>query len=158
MGTRADFYAGRGAGARWLGSVAWSGTVEGLAGKPGGQAILDATTEAEFCAAVEQHIRSRADGTLPEQSWPWPWDDSGSTESVFAFDAGAVFFIAPMPCREAGVGRWVDVRSPHAPRDLEPLAFPDMSALTNFATDERSGLGLAIGVPLKTAVKMALRD
>jgi hypothetical protein len=58
MGTRADFYVGRGESAEWLGSIAWDGY---------------------------------PDGIDPEMGWPWPWDDSGTTDYAYAFEDGAVY-------------------------------------------------------------------
>lgn len=108
MGTRADFYVGRGRNAEWLGSIANDGYPEppGLKescpmsckhspahhgmGRTGdwGLRILGATNEADFREAVNQFIGRRKDGTGPAQGWPWPWDDSRLTDYVYAWDNG----------------------------------------------------------------------
>lgn len=156
MGTRADFYVGRGANAQWVGSVAWSGTPEGIATK-GGRAILEATTEEAFRSAVRRHLQSRTDGTLPEHGWPWPWDSSSNTDYVFAFDGNEVLAARPMANKKSDTCRWFNAQTFRATRrSPEQAVFPDMSSIGSFATDERSGLGLAIGVPLSQAFALAI--
>jgi hypothetical protein len=66
MGTRADFYIGRGKDAEWLGSVAWDGYPHGF-DRPG---LMDATTEADYRAAVAAELDSREDATKPTDGWP----------------------------------------------------------------------------------------
>lgn len=83
MGTRADFYVGRGARAEWLGSIAWDGYPEGI-----DHGILTAETEDAFRERVSQFL-TREDATLPERDgWPWPWETSYLTDYVYAFDGG----------------------------------------------------------------------
>jgi hypothetical protein len=43
MGTRADFYIGRGESAEWVGSVAWDGQPSGMP-----EPLLTATTKGDF--------------------------------------------------------------------------------------------------------------
>lgn len=85
MGTRADFYVGRGDKAEWIGSIAYDGDPEDYDG------ITSSTTEADYREKVSKELASRDDATLPEQGWPWAWDDSGTTDYAIAFDAGRVF-------------------------------------------------------------------
>lgn len=86
MGTRADFYVGRGTNAEWLGSIAWDGYPDGI-----DAAILATTTEPEFREKVSTFL-NREDGTLPERDgWPWPWKTSYLTDYVYALDEGHVF-------------------------------------------------------------------
>ena len=85
MGTRADFYIGRGEKAEWLGSIALDGYPDG---DP--EPLLDVSDEAEFRQKVTDLI-SCGHGTTPEQGWPWPWKDSGLTDYAYAFDAGIVW-------------------------------------------------------------------
>lgn len=47
MGTRADFYVGRGEQAQWLGSIGWNGYPEGI-----NKEVLIARDEGIFRAAV----------------------------------------------------------------------------------------------------------
>lgn len=83
MGTRADFYVGRGETAEWLGSIAWDGyPTEDK--KP----IFDATSEQEYREAVKKYLEEDDESTLPDEGWPWPWDDSSTTDYAYAFDQG----------------------------------------------------------------------
>lgn len=85
MGTRADFYLGRGVDARWLGSTAYDGHPENH------MWLLKAKTAKAFHLAVLKHIRGDGHGTLPENGWPWPWNDSHLTDHAYAFDDGVVY-------------------------------------------------------------------
>lgn len=85
MGTRADFYVGRGEQAEWLGSVAYDGYPSGI-----DEQLLKCQSEQTFRKAVRALLAEREDRTLPEDGWPWPWEDSRTTDYAYAFDAGAV--------------------------------------------------------------------
>ncbi len=86
MGTRADFYIGRGVGAEWLGSIAWDGYPSGIT-----PALKRAKTEEDFRTEFAAFLQYREDATLPSDGWPWPWDDSQTTDYAYAFDAGRVY-------------------------------------------------------------------
>lgn len=130
MGTRADFYIGRGKEAKWLGSIGWDGYPSGMEDD-----LLQAKTEDQFLAAFQAHVATRDDFTAPERGWPWPWKDSRTTDYAYAFDGGQVW--------ASGFGRqWFeadgDEPEDDGPRDA---VFPDMSKLENVAMDSnRSGL------------------
>lgn len=112
MGTRADFYVGKGKDAEWLGSIAWDGDdIQ--------QLIRKATTEAVFRRAVAKMLAHREDGTPPEKGWPWPWQDSGTTDRSYWFFDG-----------KCNVVCWDDA-------DWE---FPNMKAIQNVTLGSRSGL------------------
>lgn len=85
MGTRADFYVGRGVDAEWLGSIAWDGYPDALP-----EVIKAATDELDFRALVEGFLAAREDSTTPATGWPWPWEDSGTTDYAYAYDDGSV--------------------------------------------------------------------
>jgi hypothetical protein len=85
MGTRADFYVGRGAKAEWLGSIAWDGYEDGLDAQ-----LLGAQKEKKFRKQVAL-LAKRDDWTSPEQGWPWPWTDSCTTDYAYAFDGERVW-------------------------------------------------------------------
>lgn len=85
MGTRADFYVGRGADAEWIGSIGWDGYPDGVA-----ESVLSATTPDEFRAAVEVFFAARRDATRPADGWPWPWPNSHTTDYAYAIDDGRV--------------------------------------------------------------------
>ncbi len=88
MGTRADFYVGEGKDAEWIGSVAWDGYEWGeLDGEP--NPIADAKTEEEYRKAVSEMFAERDDATTPEMGWPWPWEDSCTTDCAYCFVGGA---------------------------------------------------------------------
>lgn len=134
MGTRADFYVGRGKAAEWLGSIAWDG-------HPGSipKSIRCATGEAEYRQAVDAFLGRRDDGTLPEKGWPWPWATSSTTDYAYAFDAEAVH------CSRFG-GAWFSATGPKPEIDDagKVAVFPDMTARKNMAEpgDVRSGVML----------------
>ncbi len=86
MGTKADFYVGRGVAAEWLGSIRLDGYPEGLEDQ-----VLMCSTEQEFRAAVSTYIATRHDWLKPDDGWPWPWDDSLTTDYSYAFDNGRVW-------------------------------------------------------------------
>lgn len=147
MGTRADFYAGKGAEAEWLGSIAWDGDRDGIP-----ESILHAKDEAVFRAEVASFIAGREDGTKPEDGWPWPWDDSGTTDCHYwHFDGrtwegrgedrryGEVYVPAdePEPDWDSGeedelYAAWLGNR--------EKVVFPNMSARKSVTMGKRSGV------------------
>lgn len=91
MGTRADFYVGKGVDAEWIGSVAWDGNEWGErieSSDP--DAITGASTEEEYRAAVGALLKERSDGTTPDTGWPWPWGDSKTTDCSYCFVDGKV--------------------------------------------------------------------
>lgn len=135
MGTRADFYVGRGEQAEWLGSIAFDGN-------PGAReaSLLNAVTEADYRAAVEaEFIESRNHCTRPDQGWPWPWDDSRTTDYAYAFDGGKV--------HASCFGHaWFDPTAP-IPEDEEDAdlkggkvaVFPNMKSVAKPTLGKRSG-------------------
>lgn len=87
MGTRADFYVGKGPDAEWLGSVGWDGYEWAEDEK---NPIRKAKTEEEYRAAVATMLSGRDDSTTPDRGWPWPWDTSETTDYAYYFHEGAV--------------------------------------------------------------------
>ena len=152
MGTRADFYVGRGPNAEWLGSIAWDGyDITGVK-------IEEAKTVKTFRKRVAAFLASRDDATLPEHGWPWPWDDSTLTDEVWAFDKGQLWNAHGYP--EA---RWYKVDKDggseqfRGDEDEQPerfakweakheiAVFPNMKDKASVTLGKRSGL-LVIGV------------
>jgi len=130
MGTRADFYVGRGPAAEWIGSVAFDGDPGSF--KESG--ITKATTEESYRSIVAAELKQRDDATLPEQGWPWPWENSLTSDYAFAFDGGQVW--AHGCCWFPADGHEPD--EVHAcPQDG---GFPDMTALQKVTMGKRSGL------------------
>jgi hypothetical protein len=159
MGTRADFYVGRGEQAEWLGSIAWDGYPEGITLTtdrkdvlfktplqtietnvhepfPQGGHLFDATTEEVYRSRVEQFFAHRDDVTRPERGWPWPWETSHLTDYAYAFDAGVVY-----ACCFGH--RWYRADDPALnddETDEKETVFPDMTQLKNVTMGRRSGL------------------
>jgi hypothetical protein len=133
MGTRADFYVGRGEKAEWIGSIAYDGDPKGIP-KP----LLKVTSEADFRRGVYHFLLSRDDKTLPEQGWPWPWETSSTTDYAYAFDESIVH------ASNYG-GAWFDPlqrKKPHGRRAV----FPAMSK-----GKQREKLGPHSGVTMLVA-------
>ena len=85
MGTRADFYIGKGKNSEWLGSIAWDGYPKGIP-----TVLLRQTNEKGFRANVSKFLDSRDDATLPNDGWPWPWEDSGTTDYAYTLSGDKV--------------------------------------------------------------------
>ena len=126
MGTRADYYIGKGESAEWLGSTALDGYPDG---KPVG--IVAAKTEEEFRSAVAA-LSGESDWSGPSDGWPWPWDDSCTTDFAYGWSDGAVW-VARFGRPWAG-GDDYDDNAPEMP-------FPDMSKRKNVQLgNKRSGM------------------
>lgn len=167
MSTRADFYVGRGPDAEWIGSVSMHGYPGGLEdcepeifrnqvfdpGSTGGTLMMTARTEADYRAAVAQMGSTRDDFRGPERGWPWPWDDSSTTDYAYAFDDGQTWATTlQMPwwlidrdatCygepREPGADAEDDDGRPAYPDGPVPQ-FPDMTGHRNARSAATSGV------------------
>lgn len=129
MGTRADFYVGRGERAEWLGSIAFDGYPSGI-----GHGVLAMTSEVAYRKALARFFRNRDDVTRPEQGWPWPWKTSQTTDYAYAFDDGKVW-ASPF-----GHG-WFEATAQEPGDTNQPeVSFPDMTGRQRVAYDRRSGL------------------
>jgi hypothetical protein len=143
MGTRADFYVGKGKDAEWIGSIAWDGYRDGIPGY-----IRKAKTEKNFRKAVDVFLSKRDDATRPNQGWPWPWNDSGTTDCSYWFFDGQCWDVYPKigggkaaytPCREEMPKD--DLEQEQWAKDRENVEFPDMSHKKNTVFEgQRSGL------------------
>lgn len=133
MGTRADFYIGRGKDAKWLCSIAYDGYPDGI-----DTAVLEATSQEQFLAALANFCEERDDLSRPEHGWPWPWKTSHTTDYAYAFDESKVW--------ASNFGReWVDASDQGTVNASEgekmPYdAFPDMKDIQNVTLGARSGL------------------
>lgn len=86
MGTRADFYIGRGPESKWIGSIAWDGYPDGMPPE-----LFECTTESDFLSVLAGFLE-REDATIPDaHNWPWPWEDSHITDYTYAFDDARVW-------------------------------------------------------------------
>lgn len=130
MGTRADFYVGKGKTAEWLGSIGWDGYPYGVA-----DAVTKAVDEEAFRSAVKAFFETRDDVTLPEHGWPWPWNDSATTDYSYWYADGKTwgsnFGRAFFACDQA---------EPEDASDFDAPEMPDMSTAKNVAFDKRSGV------------------
>lgn len=134
MGTRADFYTRKDGQMKWLGSQGWDGYPEGINEK-----LLGATDEAEYEQIVNQYLSNRKDATFPKDGWPWPWNDSRTTDYAYIFENGKVMsscFGGPLfdPLKE-------EEESDEEGKDNAKMEgyFPDMKDIQNSAYDNRSG-------------------
>ena len=91
MGTRADYYIGRGEKAEWLGATGWDGHPDSTEDSQEGARMLNSKTDDQFRAGAKELLASRDDGTTPDQGWPWPWEDSNTTDFSYAIDDGVVY-------------------------------------------------------------------
>jgi hypothetical protein len=128
MGTRADFYVGRGADAEWIGSIAFDGYPDGIPPK-----LFDSKSEAAYRKRVAAFFDERDDVTRPADGWPWPWEDSLTSDYAYAFDGGRVW--AHNCC-------WFNPK--REPADDHKCkgqgTFPDMSKGAKVTFGRRSGL------------------
>lgn len=135
MGTRADFYIHKDGKTEWLGSVAMDGydvyeiNGEGKSDRTKATyALKRARTEDEFRAALIDYFETRDDVTTQDHGWPWPWDDSKTTDFAYVFrmdrsEVEAYSFGECACCGRAPAFEW-----------------PDMSARKNVTLGPRSGL------------------
>ena len=146
MGTRADFYVGRGPESEWLGSVAYDGDPGSNAEEP----MLAAVEEAAYRQHVAAFLASRDDATLPEQGWPWPWEDSRTTDCAYAFVASDILQGAGKVMASVFGCQWFDALDfPETDEEWEARdalpkmgasAFPDMTDRKAVTFGKRSGV------------------
>lgn len=132
MGTRADFYIGTGSNAEWLGSIAFDGyRIDEMKEKDASRRLDNsacwkikiASDDAGYRAAVSELLALNDDATLPEQGWPWPWEDSKTTDYAYAFVDGV--------CKAFKWG--------------EGAEWPNMTERSNVTFGHRSGLLIITG-------------
>jgi len=155
MGTRADFYVGRGDKAEWIGSIAWDGYPEPYVNK----GLFSDGDEATWRKRVADFLATRDDATQVADGWPWPWEDSGTTDWSYTLDDGVVYcscfgrawlpvteylakqaaYVKAEKAYEAGQSEdapnedWWDEISPKAKH-------PNMKAIQNVTLGKRSGV------------------
>lgn len=118
MGSKADFYLGRGHDAVWMGSIGWDGLPEGIPSN-----IRFATTEQEYKDNVSQFLAVRGDGVTPEQGWPWTWANSSNTNYAYAFYKDEVW----VSCWGSSWFRAQEDEPDHRTLTSKIAKFPDMS-------------------------------
>jgi hypothetical protein len=60
--------------------------------------VLKADSEPAYREAVAKMLSECEHGTTPDRGWPWPWDDSHTTDCAYAFDAGKVWIASWGKC------------------------------------------------------------
>jgi len=85
MGTRADFYIRKEESMEYMGSIAWDGYEID-------EYVLESKTEEDFRTNIQKFLSERDDSSTPaEHGWPWPWNDSRTTDYSYVFMAGKVW-------------------------------------------------------------------
>lgn len=134
MGTRADFYNGTGLKAKWIASIAWDGYPEGIC-----ERVIRAESEKDFHESLENFLQGRDDVSGPDHGWPWPWEDSRTTDYAYCWDGEKVqsycFGHGPVPATI--VLDWDDEDGHY---DCPKADFPDMTDVKNVTLGERSGV------------------
>lgn len=138
MGTRADFYVGRGEGAEWLGSIAWDGYPTAVLGREHRTLLMDASSEEAFREAVKVQLGPREDFTRPEDGWPWPWETSNTTDYAYAFDEGQLW-VHGQDWRTAAQ-TLLDAESEEEREPGPRGVFPNMKHRQNVTLGKRSGV------------------
>jgi len=129
MGTRADFYLGRGDGTEWIGSIGWDGHPTAMP-----KAFLKTKTIKAYRQSFDWWTAMREDFTPPSLGWPWPWSSSALTDYAYAFDGGKVY-VSFFGCD------WFDPLVEGKPQQFFGAAdFPDMSAIKQVSFGPRSGM------------------
>ena len=140
MGTRADFYIGRGLTAEWIGSIALYGNPSGIP-----PSVLAATTEDTFRSEVYTFLKERGDKTMPSDGWPWPWNNSQLTDYSYALDGGHVHG------SRFGHGWFNPQRHMWSKTqedcNADKVEFPDMSALANNPPVGSLKSGIIVALP-----------
>ena len=134
MGTRVDFYVGKGLSAKWIGSIGNDGFRPSKGGAQGvGLALINAKTETKFRSAIRKLMDKFSDHVPAEKGWPWPWDDSSITDCSYWFFDNQVWDVH---CKFEPCGPvWVPCSDPEPNGDTgeryESVVYPNMSAIRN---------------------------
>src|SRR5690606_33999204 len=93
-------------------------------------ALKNVADETGFLAALRSYFESRDDVTLPDDGWPWPWDDSTTTDRAYVFDRGRLMRYA-----------WGKEIIGEDDADGEPEGgWPNMTQIKNVTLGNRSGM------------------
>ena len=156
MGTRSDYYVGRDPETmEWLGSDGYDGYPEGVfeeTGKDGHITPKFVVDEGTWRVEVNHYLSSQQSCTWPEEGWPWPWNDSNTTDYAYTYDDGQIWgscFGSPwcllvngaLPASEDEDGDEINADYWYAPKH----DMPDMSERKNVRMDAGSGL-ITIGI------------
>lgn len=141
MGTRVDFYVGRGESAEWLGSYPFDGNPSGTFYGHEEDLFSGTPSEVGWRQWVAHYLaEGGVRSTFPAQGWPWPWETSGTTDYAYAWDAGKIYgscFGSEWFCVDPSDESWGEPLD----EDREGSAvFPDMTAHKAVTMGPRSGL------------------
>lgn len=104
-----------------------------------------AFTEELFRIAISVILMGRDDATRPEQGWPWPWEDSATTDYAYCLNDGKVeVYCFGRPVTFDSDGRSVD-EAEQAPKRTDWRNMRDVQKVT---LGERSGLIVFPGLKL----------
>lgn len=123
MGTRADFYIcddlNDPSSFEWLGSTAYDGYP-----CSDNELLRAATTERIFLEQLHRYVSDRDDFTDPaKHGWPWPWEDSRTTDYAYAFERSRSAVFAS--CFGHSWYSALESEPEDSPKDAR---FPDMSS------------------------------
>lgn len=139
MGTRVDFYVGCGESAEWLGSYPFDGYPSGVFAAVDDELLSRLASEEDWRTWVAAFLTG-PNATLPEQGWPWPWNDSATTDYAYAWDDGAIYgscFGHDWFRVDPGDESWGE---PELEGSAKTAVFPDMSARKAVTFGPRSSL------------------
>ena len=142
MGTRADFYIRKDGALKWLGSVALDGYDVDEAEETWATrndrgracwALKNVETESDFTAALQFYFEMRDDVTDPvEHGWPWPWEDSRTTDYAYVFEGNKL--------RRFAWGKEIIPGDDESERPEPDGGWPDMTNIQDVTLGTRSGV------------------
>jgi len=100
--------------------------------------LFEHTSEQSYKDFVRGFLAGRKDGTFPEMGWPWPWEDSRTTDFAYAFDDGVVW-------TSCFGSEWVNYLENQGKEELfenlpETAIFPNMKKIQKVTLGKRSGV------------------
>lgn len=137
MGTRADFYVGKGKDATWIGSVGEDGNPQAVAELMSISPGITISSEDDWVESVAVVFAQHPEHTVPERGWPWPWDNSSGTDYTYTLDEGQVWvscYGCPWRPLEYAINSPVEFDR-FSDLDHRSLEFPDMSKIKNVRWD-----------------------
>lgn len=140
MGTRSDFYVKKEKQMEWIASKSFDGYPDGI-----DKHVLESKTEEEYRENLNFFFTGKDDVTLPEDGWPWPWNDSNTTNYAYIFENGKVMasyyggiLFDPLIKQE---------EDENEDQEGVKFDFPDMSDVKNVAFGKRSGMTIVQSNP-----------
>lgn len=71
----------------WVGSYGWDGYPGGVPKKMG---LLTVKNETDYRANILEFLEEHDGYIADKHGWPWPWDNSGTTDYYYIFHEGRV--------------------------------------------------------------------